>query len=356
MILPILLTMCGLASSASSVEAEGLRSDVLYWMESIHSFVGSYDYHLEAKVNHIGYTDETYTYKFSDENFLVINKTLQNEGRGDQRKGDKLWVSRWQGDVTVMFDNRWGITVERHRKDTYIPAHVLSPKVIVGLAPTSRAFQDILRRDDIYAVNARDGKRVLWEVPHPSDKQCESLDITVDDQNRIAKIDIVSKPRCSVEDIAALTDADPSLVRDLLYTYEFSDYVEISGTYFPAVVKMTQWGYSNDPELGVIRGQYSRNEITKNQLDVWLMLKAKYKEDYIETVKFNPKSIRINPTLTQEDLTFSIPAKSVTVDHDTGVISDPPWLARNSDRILIGVMMGLLLVGTGVTWRYFHQR
>lgn len=337
---------------------EEYKQKALAWAESVHSFSGTYAYRIEKMGNAEGHNEELIEYRFRDEDCWIRAKTLSNAGFGTQKPGDTFTMSRLQNVNNMLVRDKRGFLVELSQKRPFMPSHILSPRTVLGQAPSDMALSTILGTPGYcQTVHSESGLILCYRFSRESDARKayrRTVNIHFDDKERISKIEYMNRPYCDDDEITKYTGMKPLDVRTLHSVVEYSEWKDFDGIPFPCRVAVSLFDLDTPPEAGILHGKMEDGVISDCEGLTRLMSLQKPILDSIETADFDPGSIRINPVLTDKDLSFEIPANAEILNRETGEIVVPEkksWLARNSDRLIIlGMFLGIIL-GTFMMWR-----
>jgi len=364
---------------SAATEAESLKNTIILWSRSLESFSGSYRLWQENLMNTAPAQDDIkrlgrllHPDRYPDHfEWRVIIRTTGRNAYFELHELNTVSPTNPDPDVEIysyyngVYDSfsrtkGYPICVANDHSRNGLPfpwGGYITPEEIFG---RQREFLlgEVLSSGNSRVVE-RDGLKILSHVKlpvlrtgaqdplKPEDvvvfQKC--VDVAVDADGHVARIEWVSRPYPSEETVRQMWPGDPFDLRTKGETLELGDYAEIDGVAFPRQVVKTWWT-KNKSDIDAASARYAAGEISQDELRIDVISLPAI-ERCVQT--FTLEKARLNVPLTEADFKIDWPkgvkvwdAKEVP---PPGAIVGEPCSPYYYPAIVGGVLGILAIIG-----------
>ena len=251
---------------------------------------------------------------------------------------------QYQGKYSTRGENDKGVAITL--SEPYWPLPVgarLNPPMLYG-EQHGYSLGEILSEGDSTVV-LRDNMRVL---SHRFGKGANCLDIYIDENDRIKRIESVDRLVYSDDEIRMFCNGDLFDVRQLRTTMELDGYQEINGIEFPAWAQKTWW--RNDMDyLQPLLDLRKAGGISELEYAVRFYTEVPCIPASVQTLTVDLDNVEVNIPLTVEDFALDYSKGTSVYDRDTDmgyIVEGYNWLEALSDPMVILVLIAMLVIAS----------
>ena len=326
-------------AKASAQTAEAVRAKLMS-RPQLRSFSGCYTLHRQEmdKAGEVVKTDsQQIEYRFEGENRYLSREfrtDLNMVSKSETPGGDDAQPLRiltnvgFENEFASRIDTEcpeclstdgWKVTV--HLRESHFPVPwgiYLDPRVLYGEQPAKSwgegySLEEVLSEGES-TLAFHDGQRIL---SHDNDEKLNHIDIFLDDNDRIARIDSVVRllEEFTEDEIREVWDGDLLDTRYLISTVELSDYMNFNGLELPARARRLNYTTDRD-HFHALEDMYKTGQLSPLEFRVRANTESHYLRR-VSTVELDVDTVRVNEPLSKSDFTLHCPAGSTIHDRST---------------------------------------
>ncbi len=342
-------------ADSSDDKIQEMRALILQWSSSLHSFKGKYRLTLD-KPDAVQSPAAVYEieYRYQDKNrYLQKNPIIAFPSHPD----DIMTYALYHDDATLRVENNTEkkpkpATISLHRKGWDIPWGVyITPEELFGEFQEV-SLAEILSEGDS-SIFERSGQRIF---SHINRKKQKNVDIYVDEQNRISRIEWVMRLPNPEEEIRTLWKGDLFDVRRVIRAIEFGETKEINGVQFPVWAERTRWNV-RDEEFEALKKELETGKISNLQYAVRLYTELEAFQIEKQVFELFPESVTINQPLAKGDFCVPINEGDLIARSEADEYYSPykPWYKSPWHPVMITLygVTALVVISVifGAVWR-----
>jgi hypothetical protein len=344
-------------------EVERVKNTILSWFKSFESLECSYRYREDGPGL---WREEEVEYRWQGNMEYYQSILLDGGGDGLEPIGSMMTESIIDGKGTLLGHQNGRVQGEKNLKgflfsySTNILRSLLPRKPVETTAripPANFGLRTILAYPGTATLVEKNGIRTLIYWTQGEEMGGTSVNVTLDDRDRIIRIDYVIRPLCSPEEASQYTAKDIYSIVSKMSTLELMDYQQFNGVWFPCYIKETVYWVTDESAKRFPRLRAVQGEISWCEYYVRRMEGLEYEKDApVSELNINPKTVRINTQLKQSDFEINIPGGTGMVDRQTNEVlftEHETWLERHADLVIILIALGILGGITVAGWRYW---
>jgi len=336
---------------------------VLTWIKSFESIKCTYRYRFERKGE---WKEEEVTYKWQN-NMEYYQSILLGSNRVDLEPiGSVMEESLVDGKGTLLGHQNQIISGEMNRKSFLYPENVRIFRNLFQKTPEEKIAKTSPGLFGIYTILSypgtamlanKEGNRVLMYWTQGEEMGGTGVNVYLDNQDRIFRIEYLRRPICSPEEVRKYASKDIFDIVMKISCVELQDYRQFDGIWFPCHIKERIYWATDESVKRVSRLKAVNGEISWCEYYVTQMEGLEYEEMApIIEINIDPDTIQINMPLKKSDFEINIPGGTGMVDMETKEVrytEHETWLERHADLLIILVALGILGGVTVAGWRYW---
>jgi len=343
-------------SDSSNDNVQEMRTLILQWSSSVHSFAGKYRLTLDkpdagqspAAVYEI-------EYRYQDKNrYFRKNPIIAFPSHPD----DIMTYALYHDDAALRVESNTEnapkpATVSLHRKGWDIPWGVyITPEELFG------EFQEVslaeILSEGSSSILERSGQRIF---SHINKKNQKNVDIYVDDQNRVSRIEWVMRLSNPEEEIRTLWKGDLFDVRRVIRAIEFGETQEINGVPFPVWAERTRWNV-RDEDFDALKKELETGKITNLQFAVRLYTELEAFQIEKQVFELFPESVTINQPLAKDDFRVPVNEGDLVARSEVDEYYAPykPWYKNPWHPAMIAVYVLITLIAASLGLWFIGRR